>query len=395
VTGVQTCALPICVLNTENKSVGIVKPQYFTFAEPPNELLLETEIKLGPITICYETYGKLSPKKDNAILILHALSGDAHVAGYNSSEDKKPGWWDSMVGPGKAFDTDKYFIICSNILGGCKGSTGPSSINPKTGKPYAMSFPIITIKDMVRCQYELLKHLGIKKLLSACGGSMGGMQALEWAVTYPEMCRSVIPIATTYLLSAQGIAFNEVGRQAIIMDPNWNRGDYYDKPNKPHNGLSLARMIAHITYLSDTSMHQKFGRQLRNRAKPDYKFEIEFQVESYLHYQGDSFVKRFDANTYLYITKAMDYFDMTQGFSTLKESMRRAAPVKFLLISFSSDWLFPPYQMKEITSALRSDGIDVTYCDIKTDYGHDAFLLEVDEMTQLITHFLEHLNKKD
>lgn len=382
------------VSEKEKNSVGIVKPQYLTFAEPPNEMLLENGTKLGPITICYETYGELSSKKDNAILLLHALSGDAHVAGYHSESDKKPGWWDTMVGPGKAFDTNKYFIICSNILGGCKGSTGPSTINPKTGKPYGMNFPIITVKDMVHCQKELLKHLGISKLLSACGGSLGGMQALEWAVSYPGMCQSVIPIATTYLLSAQGIAFNEVGRQAIIMDPYWNRGDYYDKPNKPHNGLALARMIGHITYLSDISMHQKFGRQLRDREKPDYKFEIEFQVESYLHYQGDAFVKRFDANTYLYITKAMDYFDMTSGFTSLKESMKRAAGVKFLLVSFSSDWLFPPYQMKEITGALRANAMDVTYCDIKTDYGHDAFLLEVDELTHLITHFLENIKKK-
>lgn len=375
-------------------SVGIVKPKYFTFAEPPNELLLENGSKIGPITICYETYGELSPKKDNAILIMHALSGDAHLAGFHSANDKKPGWWDTMVGPGKAFDTTKYFIICSNILGGCKGSTGPSSINPATGKPYAMNFPIITIKDMVHCQKRLIDHFGIKRLLSACGGSMGGMQALEWSVSYPEMCKSVIPIATTHLLSAQGIAFDEVGRQAIISDPNWNRGDYYDKPDKPHNGLSLARMIAHITYLSDKSMHSKFGRDLRNKSTFGYNFEIEFQVESYLHYQGDAFVKRFDANTYLYITKAMDYFDLSFGYHSLKESLQRASGVKFLLMAFSSDWLFPPYQMKDISRALRANGIDVTYTEINTEYGHDAFLLEVDEMTQLIKHFLENIQKK-
>ncbi len=378
----------------DKDSVGLVTQQYLTFAEPPDEMLLENGTKLGPITICYETYGSLSPNKDNAILILHALSGDAHVAGYHSPTDKKPGWWDTMVGPGKAFDTNKYFIISSNILGGCKGSTGPSSINPKTAKPYGMNFPIITIKDMVHCQKKLIDHLGIKKILTTAGGSMGGMQALEWAVTYPEMCVSSMPIATTHLLSAQGIAFNEVGRQAIITDPNWNMGDYYDKEEKPHNGLSLARMIAHITYLSDKSMHQKFGRQLRNRDRFDYKFEIEFQVESYLHYQGDAFVKRFDANTYLYITKAMDYFDMAHGFASLKESLSRAKGVKFLLVSFSSDWLFPPYQMKEISKAMRANGIDVTYCDIQTDYGHDAFLLEIEELTHLVTHFLENLKKK-
>lgn len=375
-------------------SVGIVKPHHFTFAEGADKFQLQNGRTLGPITISYETYGELSAKKDNAILILHALSGDAHAAGKHKHDDKKVGWWDTMIGPGKAFDTNKYFVICSNFLGSCKGTTGPISINPETGKPYGTEFPLITVKDMVNCQKVLIDHLGIKKLLCACGGSMGGMQALEWGVAYPEMCQSLIPVATTHRLSAQGIAFNEVGRQAIISDPNWNKGHYYESEKKPIQGLALARMIGHITYLSDTSMHRKFGRELREKNIPDYKFEIEFQVESYLHYQGDSFVKRFDANTYLYITKAMDYYDLSQGHSSLKEALKKAAGPKYLLISFSSDWLFPPYQMKEISKALRANGIDVTYLDINTDYGHDAFLLEVDEMTQLIKGFLENVNKK-
>ena len=370
----------------ETGSVGIVETQYFTFGEGPGELVLANGEKLGPITLAYETYGELNAAKDNAILICHALSGDAHVAGYHSPEDKDPGWWDVMIGPGRAFDTDKYFVICSNIIGGCKGSTGPSSTNPKTGRPYALSFPVITIKDMVKAQRELVDHLGIEQLCAVVGGSMGGMQALQWVVSYPERVRLVLPIATTHCLSPQAIAFDEVGRQAIMSDPEWLGGEYYGK-SVPTNGLSIARMIGHITYLSDQSMHQKFGRRLQDKAEYGYDFVTDFQVESYLHYKGDSFVKRFDANSYLYITKAMDYFDLARAYGSLKAAFAQTKS-KFLVVSFSSDWLFPSYQSREIATALRQNGADVVYTDIKTDYGHDAFLLEVESLTSLVSGFL-------
>lgn len=376
------------VVSSQSGSVGIVETQYFTFAEPPNELVLECGRKLGPITLAYETYGRLNDDKSNAILILHALSGDAHVAGRHSPEDRKPGWWDNMVGPGKAFDTERYFVICSNVIGGCKGSTGPSSINPATGKPYALDFPIITIGDMVRAQARLIDHLGIQQLLCVVGGSMGGMQALQWAVAYPDRVRLAVPIATAARLSAQAIAFDAVGRHAIMADPDWNGGNYYGGPI-PSRGLRIARMIGHITYLSDASMHAKFGRDLQDKSAPDYDFVTEFQVESYLNHQGDEFVKRFDANSYLYITKAMDYFDLSQPSGDLKRELA-AVKAAFLVISFSSDWLFPSYASKEIVSALRRNNVDVSYAEIQSDYGHDAFLLEVDTLSRLITNFLEY-----
>jgi len=369
-------------------SVGIVETKYYTFAEPPHEMELECGRKLGPITLAYETYGELNPSKDNAVLIAHALSGDAHVAGYHSPDDEKPGWWDIMVGPGKAFDTEKYFVICSNVIGGCKGSTGPSSINPNTGRPYGLQFPVVTIRDMVNAQKALIDHLGIERLLCVAGGSMGGMQVLQWTVSYPHAVRLAIPIATTARLSAQAIAFDEVGRQAIMSDPDWMSGDYYGK-TIPHRGLAIARMIGHITYLSDKSMHQKFARRLQEKEEYGYDFVTDFQVESYLRYKGDSFVKRFDANSYLYITKAMDYFDLAQGYGSLKQAFA-GVKAKFLVISFSSDWLFPSYQSKEIVTALRQNDIDAIYTEIQTDYGHDAFLLESEQLTNLISNFLEH-----
>jgi len=367
-------------------SVGIVETKYFTFAEPPHELLLECGKKLGPITLAYETYGELNAERSNAILVLHALSGDAHAAGRHRPDDRKPGWWDIMIGPGKAFDTTKYYVICSNVIGGCKGSTGPSSIDPATGRPYGLSFPVITIKDMVRAQKELIDYLGIPQLLCVVGGSMGGMQVLQWAVSYPDRVRLAIPIATTARHTAQAIAFDAVGRLAIMSDPDWMGGDYYGKAN-PSRGLSLARMIGHITYLSDESMHQKFGRELVH--EPSYDFVTDFQVESYLNHQGASFVERFDANSYLYITKAMDYFDLTQPSGSLRKELA-GVKSKFLVISFSSDWLYPSYQSKEIVSALRRNNKDVSYAEIQTNYGHDAFLLESRTLTELIVNFLEY-----
>lgn len=370
----------------ETGSVGIVEPQCFTFAQEPGALELSGGQTLSPVTVVYETYGELNSRKDNAILVCHALSGDAHVAGYHHADDREPGWWDVMVGPGRALDTNRYFVICSNIIGGCKGSTGPGSVNPKTGRPYALSFPVVTVEDMVRAQKVLIEHLGIETLLAVVGGSMGGMQALQWAVSYPQHVRLVFPIATTSCLSPQAIAFNEVGRQAIMADPDWLGGEYYGK-SIPLRGLSIARMIGHITYLSDRSMHTKFGRRLQEKAEYGYDFVTDFQVESYLHYKGDSFVKRFDANSYLYITKAMDYFDLARSYGSLREAFAKTT-ARFLVVSFSSDWLFPPYQSREIVSALRQNGNDVVYTEIQTDFGHDAFLLEAESLSRLVKNFL-------
>lgn len=370
-----------------NSYPGIVKTKYYTFAEPPNEIKLGSGKVLGPVTVAYETYGNLNNKKDNAILILHALSGDAHAAGYHDGETK-PGWWNSMIGSGKAFDTDKYFVICSNVLGGCMGTTGPSSKRPGTGKPYALDFPIITIGDMVDIQKNLVDHMGIKKLLAVAGGSMGGMQVLQWAASYPESILAAIPIATGLKHSPQQIAFNEVGRQAIMADPEWNNGRYYEK-GQPERGLALARMIGHITYMSDESMEAKFSRRLKNE---DYNFSFnpDFEVEGYLHYKGGGFVKRFDANSYLYITKAIDYFDLSGDESLIPAGKRLGT--KFLVISFKSDWLYPPYQSREIVKLLKKKGVDTTYCEIDSSYGHDAFLLEGEEQEHLVKHFLRKVN---
>jgi len=378
---------------TQEQSVGIVETKYFRFAEPPNEMKLECGRKLGPIMLAYETYGELNGEKSNCILVLHALSGDAHVAGRHHPDDPKPGWWDNMVGPGKTFDTNKYFIVCSNVIGGCKGSTGPSSIDPNTGKPYGLSFPMVTIVDMVNAQKALIEYLGIEQLLCVVGGSMGGMQVLQWAVAYPDMVRLALPIATTARLSPQAIAFDAVGRHAIMADPNFDNGDYYGSP-APTRGLGIARMIGHITYLSDKSMHSKFGRDLQDRTAPNYDFSAEFQVESYLNHQGGTFVKRFDANSYLYISKAMDYFDLARPSGDLRKELSRAKAA-FLVVSFSSDWLFPPYMSKEIVSALRRNNIDVSYTEIQTDYGHDAFLLETETLGRLVTNFLEYAVPSD
>lgn len=365
-------------------SVGLVETQSVVFPELP----LDSGLVLSPVTIAYETYGSLNADRTNAVLILHALSGDAHVAGWHRGA-KRPGWWDAMVGPGKAFDTDKYFVICSNVIGGCQGSSGPSSIDPTTGRPYGLRFPVVTVPDMVRAQALLIDYLGIERLLCVCGGSMGGMQALEWVVAYPERVASCIPIACTYRHSPMQIAFNEVGRLAIMRDPNWRNGDYYDS-DPPDAGLAIARMIGHVTYLSDQSMMEKFGRRLRDREKVGYDFaSLDFEVQSYLQYQGEVFTRRFDANSYLYITKALDYFDLTEGRGTLIETFAEVpAETRFLVIAFSSDWLYPPYQSKEIVRALKANGLDCTYLEINASFGHDSFLIEVDQQTHLIKNFL-------
>ena len=356
--------------------------KYFNF----DELKLESGIGLGPVTLAYETYGELNENKTNAILVEHAFSGDSHAA--RPSDSDEPGWWDSLIGPGKGIDTDKYFVICINIIGGCKGSTGPASINPKTGLPYAVDFPVFTIVDMIKAQKHLIDHLGIKKLLCVIGGSMGGMQALQWVASYPKNAHSVIPIATTLKHSPQQIAFDEVGRQAVMADPNWNEGNYYGKA-KPERGLAVARMIGHITYMSDRSMEEKFGRKLKDKDQR-FKFTADFEVEGYLRYRGDSFVKRFDANSYLYITKAMDRFDLSGDKLIPKD---RHIDVKFLVIAFKSDWLYPAYQSQAIVRLLKTKGADATYCEINSTYGHDAFLLEIEEEAHLVKHFLTKVSK--
>ena len=349
-----------------------------------HSLDLDCGITLSDVEVAYETYGTLNADRSNAILLLHAFSGDAHAGGV--SADGQPGWWANMVGPGLGFDTDRYFVICSNILGGCRGTTGPGSLNPATGAPYAMSFPVITISDMVRLQKKLIDYLGIEKLLAVAGGSMGGMQVLEWTVAYPESVASAIPLATTARHSAQQIAFNEVGRQAIMADPDWNEGDYYSG-NPPARGLAVARMVGHITYMSDASMRQKFGRRLRDKSVFGFDFSVDFEVESYLRYRGSQFVNRFDANSYLYITKAMDYFDLAAGKSSLAAAFDRTK-ARFLVLSFTSDWLYPTYQSLEIVSALRSRNVNVAFSELPSHYGHDAFLVDVKEQTEMARGFL-------
>lgn len=356
-----------------------VETQFVRF----DKLVLESGEIIEPVTAAYETYGLLNKQKDNAILILHAFSGDSHAAFFKANE-RKPGWWDILIGPGKAFDTDKYFIISSNVLGGCKGTTGPASINPKTGMIYGLDFPLITLTDMVNLQKMLIDYFGIKKLYCIAGGSMGGMQVLEWIKLYPEMVQRAIPIATTMKHTPMQIAFNEAGRQAIMADPNWNEGHYYES-EKPNKGLSVARMIGHITYMSDNSMKTKFGRKFRD-AEKSFKFGQDFEVEGYLSYQGSSFVERFDANSYLYISKAIDYFDLTgvsQGNNIYKN-----VKTKFLVISFTSDWLYPPYQSEEIVNFLHSKNIPVKYEKIDYEYGHDSFLIEKVQQTEIIRDFL-------
>ncbi len=366
-----------------------VETQYYTFAQAPNELVLKSGIKLGPITLAYETYGKLNADKSNAILIFHALTGDAHAAGLHK-DSKTPGWWDLMIGPGKAFDTNKYFVICSNVIGGCKGSTGPSSINPATGKPYGMGFPVITIEDMVVAQKCLIDHLGIKKLLCASGGSMGGLMALEWAVRFPDSLQSAILIATNYKHTAQQIALHEVARQAIMSDPNWNKGDYYGK-ELPAQGMSVSRMIGHITYMSERSMEEKFGRKLQDKEKVGYDFSHDFEVESYLRYRGASFVQRFDANSYLYLSKALDYFDLSEKKDLI--SVFKGLKNKFLVVTFTSDWLYPSYQSKEMVKAMKANDLDVSFIEIETTYGHDSFLVEIEGQSKLVEHFLNNVPK--
>jgi len=378
---------PVAIVN--EGSVGIVETKFFTFAEPPGDFVLENGSKLGPIKIAYETYGRLNKNRDNVILIEHALTASAHAAGRHSHSDDNPGWWDSMVGPGRAFDSDKYYIICSNLLGSCYGTTGPSSLNPKTKKSYGYSFPVITIRDMVGVQKRLVDHLGVNSILCIAGGSMGGMQAIEWALLWPEFVKSVILIASGAWSSPQSIAIHKVGIQAIKDDPNFSDGHYYGKQS-PDKGLAIARMIGHITYLNDKMLWEKFGRRSDNIQDMKSSFKYRFEVEKYLQYQGKKFVTRFDANSYIYIMRAIDMYDASEGRTNLDESFNRLKIIKALVISFTSDWLFPSYQSKELVSALRANNINTIYKEIKSQYGHDSFLLKYKQLTPPIRR---HLNK--
>lgn len=370
------------------EGVGLVETHFATWEQ---SLPLDSGAVLCPLTLAYETYGQLSPARDNAILLLHALSGDAHAAGRHHPSDRKPGWWDTMVGPGRPFDTDRYFVICSNVIGGCRGSTGPSSVNPATGRPYGGDFPVVTVADMVRAQTWLLDRLGIKQLLAVAGGSVGGYQALEWTIGYPERVRGAILLATSGRSSAQSVAWNAIGRRAIMSDPRWRNGDYYGH-EPPVDGLAVARMIGHITYRSEIALEQKFGRAFQGRDGPAFSLRQEFELERYLEYQAASFNARFDANSYLYITKAMDYWDLPANYGSLDAALARSR-AHFLLISFSSDWLFPPAASLELAQTLRRLKRPVEYYDLPSEQGHDAFLIDHRLQAPLIEKFLAKLQR--
>jgi homoserine O-acetyltransferase/O-succinyltransferase len=351
-------------------------------------LKLDSGETLSPVTIAWKTFGTLNAAKSNAFLLCHALTGDQYAAGTHPVTGK-PGWWSSMVGPGLPIDTNRFYVICANVIGGCMGSSGPHAVNPSTGKPYGLSFPVITIRDMVRAQAMLLDHLGIESLFCAAGGSMGGMQVLQWAASYPERVFAALPLATAARHSAQNIAFHEVGRQAIMADPDWAGGDYIAQGTNPKKGLAVARMAAHITYLSEAALHRKFGRNLQNREAVSYAFDADFQVESYLRHQGLSFVDRFDANAYLYITRAMDYFDLAADYDGVLANAFKGAATRFCVASFTSDWLFPTAESKKVVHALNAAGANVSFVEFATDKGHDAFLLDMPEMFQTLRGFID------
>ncbi len=359
---------------------------------PDKPLKLDAGVTLSPFQIAYKTYGTLNAARSNAILICHALTGDQHVASVNPVT-KKPGWWETMVGPGKPIDTERFFIISSNVIGGCLGTTGPASINPQTGKPWGLDFPVITIRDMVRAQAMLLDQLGIETLFAVAGGSMGGMQVLQWAASYPRRVFAALPIACSTRHSAQNIAFHEVGRQAVMADPEWRQGRYLNEDANPRRGLAVARMGAHITYLSDAALHRKFGRKFQDRENPTFSFDADFEVESYLRYQGSSFVERFDANSYLYLTRAMDYFDLADDYSGSVANAFKDSETRFCVVSFTSDWLFPTSDSRAIVHALNAGGARVSFAEIVTDKGHDAFLLEEPELFAIVRGFLDGAGK--
>ncbi len=371
----------------EVSGVGLVETQYVELFTAEQPLRLDSGATLGPVTLAYETYGELNEAHTNAILICHALSGDAHVAGVHAGDDR-PGWWDGFIGPGRAIDTNHHFVICSNVVGGCAGSTGPASTDPTTGRPYGLHFPMVTVADMVRAQAALMDHLGITRLRSVIGGSVGGMQALQWTLDYPERVESCVIIAATARLSAQNIAFNAVSRQAIMTDPEFYDGRYQDHDAIPRSGLAVARMMAHITYLSEEGLQDKFGRALQDRERVSYGFDRDFAVESYLHYQGSKFVQRFDANTYLYFTKAMDYFDPFPDEATAATAL---APVEcdFFVCSFTTDWRFHSSRSKELVRLLLRHRKHVAYQEFASPHGHDSFLLDLPAYKATLKTFLD------
>lgn len=350
-------------------------------------LVLDSGVVLSPLQIAYQTYGTLNTARSNAVLVCHALTGDQHAANVHPVTGK-PGWWSVMVGPGRPIDTNRYFVICSNVVGGCLGSTGPASLNPATGKAWSLDFPLVTIRDMVRAQAMLIDHLGIERLFCVAGGSMGGMQVLQWAASYPDRVVTAMPIATAPIHSAQNIAFHEVGRQAIMADPDWRAGRYLDEGVRPAKGLAVARMGAHITYLSEPALHRKFGRRLQDRDAPTFSFDADFQVESYLRHQGESFVERFDANSYLYVTRAMDYFDLADQHDGVLANAFKGTRTRFCVASFTSDWLFPTRDSRMIVHALNAGGASVSFVEIHSDKGHDAFLLNEPELVATTGGFL-------
>ena len=373
----------------EINSIGIVKPKIFKCADP---IKLSCGMTLDNYELIYETYGKLNKNKDNAVLVCHALSGNQHVAGRHKKTDKYPGWWDSLVGPGKPLNTNKFFVIGINNLGGNEGSTGPKSINPKTKKIWGSSFPIITVEDWVKTQKTLINYLGIQRLSSVIGGSLGGMQALEWNLQFPNEVKNTIIIAAAPNLTAQNIAFNEVARQSIITDPDFQKGNFYTKKNKPKRGLRVARMLGHITYLSNDAMKSKFGRKKQNKDY-QYNFNTEFEIESYLNYQGDKFAKEFDANTYIRMTKALDYYDPTKQNKKRLSEVFKKIKSKFLVISFTSDWRFSPSRSKEIVKSLLDNNINVSYAEISAESGHDAFLMSDDHYHEILNSFFKNIFK--
>jgi homoserine O-acetyltransferase len=356
--------------------------------EVAGKLRLDSGVELGPFTIAYQTYGALSAARDNAILVCHALTGDQYVAEPHPIT-RKPGWWTTLVGPGKVLDTERYFVICANVLGGCMGTSGPKETNPATGEPWGLDFPVITVGDMVRAQKLVIDALGIDSLFCVIGGSMGGMQALQWASAYPERVFAAVPIACAARHSAQNIAFHEVGRQAIMADPDWCGGAYLEQARRPARGLAVERIAAHITYLYETALHRKFGRNLQNRQSVTYGFDADFAVESYLRHQGITFVERFDANSYLYITRAMDYFDLAAEHGGVLADAFRGTKSRFCLVSFTSDWLFPTAESREIVHALNAVAANVSFVEIESDKGHDAFLLDEPELFATLRGFLD------
>lgn len=370
--------------------VGIVETQTATLFSTEHPMKFRGGAVMEQVEVAYETYGQLNADRSNAIFLCHALTGDAHAAGRHDAKDAKAGWWDGFIGPGKTLDTNRYYVICANVLGSCQGTTGPGSVNPATGERFGLDFPFLTVADIVTVHSELVRHLGVEQLQAIIGGSLGGMQVLRWAVQVPDQMRACVVLASAPKLAAQGIAFNAVGRRAIYADPGFLEGRYYDEEG-PRYGLALARMVAHITYLSEDSIELKFGRRLQDsdRFAYDMKKQTEFQIESYLHYQGKRFVQRFDANSYLYLTRAMDYFDLSDGYDDLVSAVS-VSKAKFLVASYDTDWLFPTSQSRELVSALLQAGKHVSFLELPCPFGHDSFLIDLDPLNELVTPFLEN-----